>query len=230
MTNGYGQFCAMARALETVGERWTLLVVRELLCGSTGFNQIRRGIPAISRDTLVKRLRQLCSDGLAERRGEGRETHYVLTPAGQALGPVLMELASWTRAWDTKGLRPEHLDPGVLFWDLHRRVAHDNVPTGRTVIEFTLTEAKPHTHVWLMLGGGTAEVCSTNGGFEPQVFVEATTRTLSQWWLGELPWSTAVRSEAIRLRGDRELVDQFPSWFLGYALLPSTGAADDVGE
>ncbi len=224
MSQGYGQFCAMARALETVGERWTLLVVRELLCGSTGFNQIRRGVPAISRDTLVKRLRHLCAAGLAEQRGDGRATHYVLTPAGEALGPVLIELASWTRTWDTRGLQPEHLDPDVLFWDLHRRIDHDQVPDGRTVVEFALTENRPHERLWLMIGHGTAEVCSTNGGFEPHVFIEATTKTLSLWWLGELDWATAVRSQAIRTRGNRDLALRFPSWFMGYALIPSDDA------
>ena len=221
MSGGYGQFCAMARALEVIGERWTLLVVRELLCGSTGFNQIRRGIPAIPRDTLAKRLRQLCAAGVVERHGSGTSAGYSLTPAGHALTPVMLELAAWTKVWDMNGLQSEHLDPDVLFWDLQRRVDHDQVPAGRTVVRFELDDGGSARYLWLMVDADGAEVCATNGGHEPQLFIESSTLALSQWWLGDLDWSTAIRSGRIRLHGHAGHAATFPTWFLGYALNPT---------
>lgn len=218
MNPSYGQFCAMARTLEVVGERWTLLVVRELLCGSTGFNQIRRGVPAISRDTLAKRLRTLCSAGVVDQHGEGTGTSYTLTSAGQALGPVLIELASWTLEWDTTGLQPEHLSADVLFWDLHRRVDYRNVPSGRTVVEFRLQDEPNERLLWLMIGEHGTEICTTNGGYDPQLYITSTTEALSRWWLGDLDWSEAIRSDRLQTHGDKQLQSKFPTWFLGYAL------------
>ena len=218
--NGYGQFCPMARTLEVVGERWTLLVVRELLSGSTGFNQIRRGIPGIAKDTLSKRLRQLCNAGLIDQHREGTTTSYSLTDAGLALAPVLVELARWSTAWDRRGLQPEHLDPNVLLWDIQRRVDFDAVPTQRTVIEFALTDRPVGDRtMWLVINDGTAELCTTDGGFNAEITVTSTTETLSRWWLGELAWASGVRSGDIVVAASTEHRRSLPNWFLGYALL-----------
>ena len=216
----YGQFCPMARALELVGERWTLLVVRELLSGSTGFNQIRRGLPAIAKDTLSKRLRQLCASGLVEQHGAGTTTSYSLTNAGTALAPVLSELAKWSTTWDRRGLQPEHLDPDVLLWDIQRRINFDNVPAERTVIEFSLTD-RPlgDRSMWLIVNNPTAELCTTDGGYDAEIVITTTTETLSRWWIGDLAWSTAVRSGDIKVVAPRGHRRSLPDWFLGYALL-----------
>lgn len=131
MKDGYGQFCAVARALEVLGERWTLLVVRELLLGERRFNDIRRGIPRISRTVLSDRLRTLVAAGVVARR----EGEYELTAAGESLAPVVRELGLWALEFDRRGLRPEHLDPEALVWDIRRRVVPERLPVERTVVE-----------------------------------------------------------------------------------------------
>lgn len=130
----------MARALEVLGERWTLLIVRELMCGSTGYNQIRRGIPAIPRDTLTKRLRALERADIVIKHVSPAKSSYLLTEAGEALGPLLASLAGWSLKWDNRGLLPEHLDPEALLWDIQRRIDPEAAPEGRVVVEFTLTD------------------------------------------------------------------------------------------
>ncbi len=219
----YGQFCAMARALEVLGERWTLLVVRELMCGSTGYNEIRRGIPAIPRDTLTKRLRTLERAEIATRHDNGSgKSSYHLTTAGEALGPLMVNLAAWSLKWDNRGLLPEHLEPNALLWDIHRRVNPEAAPDGRVTIEFTLSDRPASDRqMWLILTDGRPELCRTDGGYDTDLSITTSTHTLASWWLGELDWSAAVKSGAVQLTGLSILSRAYSSWFLGYALAPS---------
>jgi DNA-binding HxlR family transcriptional regulator len=215
----YGQFCAMARALEVVGERWTLLVVRELMMGSSGFNEIRQGVPAIPRDTLTKRLRSLEAAGVVSRCDHGRSPRYELTDAGAALRPIVVELALWAQRWDRRDLLPEHLDPQVLLWDMHRRIDAQACPTDRVTIRFDLTDRDSNDRsMFLVLTAGRPELCRNDGGYPTDLVVATDTRALTRWWLGELSWSDAVRSRNIRIHGPTVLRRSFPSWFLGYAL------------
>ena len=98
--SGYGQICPLAQALEVLGERWTLLVVRELLCGSHRFSEIQRGVPLMSRSVLAQRLRSLADAGVLERRGEG----YWLTEAGDELRPIVIACGNWGKRWANPSL------------------------------------------------------------------------------------------------------------------------------
>src|SRR4029077_16392855 len=117
----YGQFCSMARALDLLGERWSLLIVRELLCGSRRFGEVQRGIPRISRTMLAARLRELADAGVIERRAGDGGPEYRLTPAGLELAAVVRELGTWGQRWLPRELRPAELDVRALVWDIHRR-------------------------------------------------------------------------------------------------------------
>lgn len=215
----YGQFCASARALEVVGERWTLLIVRELLSGSTAYNEIRRGLPKIPRDTLSKRLRLLETAGVVTRRLNGATPVYQLTDAGVALQPVIVALADWGMEWDRRGLLPEHLEPDALLWDIHRRVAVDRTPPGRITTQFVLEDRSASDRtIYLVLNDGDAELCRTDGGYPVDLVISAETETVAQWWLGEASWTSALKSRLITIQGPPELRRSFPTWFLGYAL------------
>jgi len=135
----YGQFCPVAQALEIVGERWTLLVIRELLCGNYRFNQILNGVPLMSRSLLAARLRTLEGAGLVVRKETGE---YALTPSGRELEPVVMGLGVWGTRWARKESRPDENDPVLLMWDLHRNLHVDRLPAKETVVAFWLRDVE----------------------------------------------------------------------------------------
>src|SRR3990172_1670046 len=136
---GYGQFCPVAKAAEVLGDRWTLLVVRELLCGSRHFNDLRRGVPLMSPSLLSQRLKQIERAGIIEREPDRQNKQgmvYQLTAAGHELTPVVMMLGNWGKRWARSDLKREDLDPALLMWDMHRRLNTENLPTQRTVLQF----------------------------------------------------------------------------------------------
>ena len=136
----YGQFCSMARALDLLGERWTLLIVRELLCGSRRFGEIQRGIPRISRTMLAARVRELADADVVERVDGAGGPEYRLTPAGQELAAVVRELGTWGQRWLPRELRTGELDARALLWDVHRRVRRDALPEKPLVVRIQLTD------------------------------------------------------------------------------------------
>jgi DNA-binding HxlR family transcriptional regulator len=210
---GYGQFCPMALAAEIVGERWTPLVLRELMLGSTRFNDIHRGVPRMSPTLLARRLRALEAAGIVERRQAGGRADYVLTEAGEALGPVVQALAVWGKTWLPATLSAGEGDPDLILWDMQRRMELERLPAGRTTILFTLTDQpKAKRERWLVCGPGGAEFCIVDPGWEPDLYVTTDSRTLAWVWYGDLPLRDALAEGLVRLDGPRRLCDAFPGW------------------
>jgi DNA-binding HxlR family transcriptional regulator len=133
---GHGQFCPIAQAAEVLTERWTLLVLRELLLGSARFNDIQRGVPLMSSSLLSRRLRELERASLITRRPRaGRPGFdYRLTPAGEALGPLVLELGVWSRQWLRREVTDDNADPALLMWDMQRNLLLDRLPQQRLVV------------------------------------------------------------------------------------------------
>lgn len=215
--NGYGQFCAIARALEVLGERWTLLIARELLLGERHFNDISRGIPRISKTMLSARLKNLEHAGIVTRDAAG----YQLTDAGLSLAPVLRELGGWAMTWDRRGLRPEHLDPGALVWDIRRRVVPERLPADPTLVELRFRGHGPDPY-YLLAKRPQVQLCTEDGGFEVALRVDADLDALTRYWLGETPWDRLLRAGSVRLTGPAPLRRAFPTWFSGYLLRPGS--------
>src|SRR5882672_7185042 len=130
----HGQFCSMARALDLLGERWTLLIVRELLCGSRRFGEVQRGIPRISRTMLSARFRELVDAGVVARDDAPDGLAYRLTPAGAELAAVVRELGTWGQRWLSRDLHAGELDVRALVWDIQRRVRRDALPEKPLVV------------------------------------------------------------------------------------------------
>lgn len=215
VSTGYGQFCAVARALDVLGERWSLLIVRELLLGSTTFGEIQRGLPRIPPATLAKRLRALDEHGVVERSTAG----YHLTEAGRELMPVLTELARWASGPGRLPVGDEQLDTALLTWELQRRIDPDALPARRVTIEIEFLDRPPaDRRFWLRLDRPRADLCTLDVGDEVDVWLAAETRPLVDWWLGSADWASVVKHPATRLDGPRQLVRALPGWFLGYAL------------
>ena len=223
----YGQFCSIARALELLGERWTLLIVRELLCGSRRFGDVQRGIPRISRTMLSARLRELADAGVIRREAGEDGPAYALTPAGLELAGTVRELGTWGQRWLPRDLPREELDVDALLWDMRRRVDLAALPASPVLarLELSGTGSRPSVR-YLLLRRSEVSLCTVNPGFAEALVVRAPLRTLTGWWRGDLSLADA-RSAGLVLEGRREWVRAFPSWFERYLLAsvaPSQGA------
>ena len=215
---GYGQFCPVALAAEVLAERWTPLVVRELLCGSVRFNDLQRGVPRMSSALLARRLKELHFAGIVERRpGAGGSFEYHLTPAGRELFPVIEYMGLWAQRWLRHDLvDTANLDSDLLMWDIRRNVAEKASPRdGRYVVEFRLFGVPiSRRRYWLVFEPGVVDLCYRNPGFEVDLFVEASLRVLTQIWLGHVAIDQATRDGRLRLDGSRDDIRGFRSWFV----------------
>jgi DNA-binding HxlR family transcriptional regulator len=219
---GYGQFCSIARALDLLGERWTLLVVRELLCGGSRFTDIQRGIPRISRTMLSARLRALVDAGVVDKLPGAS---YRLTGAGEELAPVIQQLGTWGHRHLPRRLAKHELDPAPLLWDIRRRIRHDALPARPIVVRIELTDH--HHRRYLLLRRGEASLCIENPGFDELVVVRARAAVLAAWWRGDVDFARA-RRDGLSLEGAPALVRAFPGWFERYAfaeVAPADAAA-----
>ncbi|WP_155370216.1 winged helix-turn-helix transcriptional regulator [Catellatospora vulcania] len=213
MGASYRQFCPVAKAMELLDERWTMLLVRELVAGSRHFNELRRGLPRMSPTLLSKRLQQLVAAGVVERRPSDTEVQYLLTPAGRELEPIVVALGAWGVRWIGE-LGEQDLDPKLLLWDMHRHVDHAAVPDGRTVLQFAFHDvARPLRDWWLVITPGEADVCDFDPGHEVAVTVTASLRGLTRVWLGELSWADGLRRGDVDIQGPQDLRRAVPSWF-----------------
>lgn len=205
----YGQFCAMARAHETLGGRWTLLIVREILCGSSRFNDIRRGIPRISKTMLSERLQALAQVG-ALRRSEGESgPEYVLTEAGLELAELVKAMGVWGQRWLPRLAEQEDLDLEPVLVDMQRRVRFSALPDEPLVIRFEIT-GQPIR--FLLLTRREASFCSQNPGFPEALIVRGPLSALVAWWRGDVSFAGSSRL-GLSLSGPRELARAFPGWF-----------------
>jgi len=209
----YGQFCPVAVASEIFAERWTPVILRELVLGSRRFNDIQRGVPRISRALLVKRLRELIAHGVID----SIDGEYRLTEAGQELGEVVVHLGQWGARW-TMPVRRDRLDAKLLTWDMRRRIAVDRLPEKRVTVRFDFrgvpaNHKAPKTY-WLVMERPDVDLCIIEPGFEVDVYVDADLALFSRVWLGEVPIRQAIREGDIKLTGDRQGVRDFPSWLL----------------
>jgi DNA-binding HxlR family transcriptional regulator len=210
---GYGQFCPLALAAEIVGERWTPLVLRELMVGARRFNDIQRGVPRMSPSLLSRRLKTLERAGIVERRQSGGRTEYVPTDAGQELMPTIESLAHWGKRWLPATLSADNADPDLIMWDMHRRLALDRMPETRTVIRFEFADQpKAKRMRWIVGDVRGVELCITDPGFDIDLFVATDSRTVTSVWYGDIPLKRAISDGSIELHGPRHLCDAFPSW------------------
>jgi DNA-binding HxlR family transcriptional regulator len=213
----YGQFCPIAKAMELLDERWTLLVVSELLRGSVHFNDLRRGLPKMSPALLSKRLKSLTRAGVVERIETDGRSSYALTPCGQELGGVVGALGAWGIRWIGE-LGDADLDPHLLMWDIRRTIPVDAWPRARTVLEFNLFGVdRRAAHWWLMVSEGVPDVCDFDPGFDVTATVETSLLTLTQIWRGDVSWSRALRDGGVTIHGPGDARRAVPSW-LGQSL------------
>jgi DNA-binding HxlR family transcriptional regulator len=211
----YAQYCPIVRAVEVLGERWTLLIVREMLTGSRRFNELVRGLPGLSRALLSRRLRQLEAAGLIVRdAGDGG---YDLTEAGRDLRPLVFGLAEWGARHAFGDPRPDELDPEVLMWWLHDRIDTSDV-TRRAVVQVEVTDRR--REFWLVIEPEDASVCHTHPGFEVDAVLRSDLATLYRMWEGEIDLLDSVKAGRIDLTGPRWIVAGLARWLLLSPIAP----------
>ena len=217
--SNYGQFCPVAKSLEILGDRWTLLIIRDMLTGTTQFNELERGLPGISRALLASRLRLLQRAGIVEKRfnKSGRSsTEYQLTQAGIALQSVLTPLMMWGEVYAFSEPTPQELDPILLMWWLRKIVLVDKLPGKRVVVQFEFHGEMlggTRRSVWLVLTKADVTLCLTDPGYEIDVLVSAHLRTFYLLWWQRISYDQALREYDVTVEGLPRMVRAFPVWF-----------------
>jgi DNA-binding HxlR family transcriptional regulator len=209
---GYGQFCPVAKAAEIVAERWTPLVLRELICGSRRFNELRRGLPLISSALLSRRLKELEYAQIIERRnGAGKRTEYCLTKAGEELRPIIEALGFWGARWARSFLTAKDYDPSLLMWDIRRNIDVSILPKERrTVVEINLTGANPGSRRWwLVIDRGEADLCLKDPGYDVDLHLSTEVKTMVEVWMGRQSVQAATRSGKLSFEGPPALSSSF---------------------
>jgi len=223
--NGYGQFCPVSMAAELFCSRWTPLILRELLLGTSRFNDLRRGVPRMSPALLSKRLKELQKAGIISvTRGKGGAVEYGLTPAGQDLKGLVMGLGLWGSRWVESQLSLRNLDPTLLMWDMRRRLVPDPLPPRRCTIQFQYPElSATKQNYWLVVDGGVVDLCYADPGFEVDLLVRSPLRTMTAVWMGVAKLKREIDGGAIELDGDPRLAGAIQQW-LGFSTFAAAEA------
>ena len=225
MEENYGQFCTVARGAQALCERWTPLVVRELLCGSKRFNELHRGVPRMSTGLLAQRLRHLEDIGVVHRTAAGKVWEYSLTEAGEELRPIIMALGHWGARWIGSRLRDDELDAGLLMWDVRRFVRIETFPPRPVVIHFRFRDARPGERAWwLVVEEGVADLCRDDPGRELTLVVDSSVRALTEVWAGDRTPQEVLRSKELRVDGAAQDAQHLWRW-LGTSAFAGTRSA-----
>jgi DNA-binding HxlR family transcriptional regulator len=215
----YGQFCPVAKASDIIGERWTVLILRELFLGTRRYNEFLRGLSRISPTLLSKRLKTLEKRGLIVRKcPPGQKSHeYYLTACGRELEPLIEQLAVWGMRWARGQLADSELDVEFLMRDLQRRVQTDYLPDGETVLCFTFNELETFKTWWMVAGEDEVDLCTENPGKEVDLYINSGVRDMVKVWRGDLSLRKALREKLVRTQGNTHLIRSMPDW-LGICL------------
>jgi len=211
----YGQFCPVAKATELIGERWTILIIRELVLGTHRFSDFQRALSRISPALLTKRLKDLEKAGIVIRKAQqGRRGYqYFLTPAGRQLSPIIEHLATWGMRWARGQLTEEELDVEFLMWEVQRRLDTTALPDGETVLCFIFEELTQFKSWWIVVSDNEVDLCTKNPGKDVDLYISSTVRSMVEIWEGDLELHSALRKQLIKTNGNRRLIKTLPEWF-----------------
>jgi DNA-binding HxlR family transcriptional regulator len=229
--NEYNRYCPIQMGSDVIADRWTPLIVRELVMGNTRFNDIARGLPGISRSLLVRRLNHLERMGVLDRfpSPSGKGSEYVITPAGRDLERVLIAMGQWSVRWLYQELRPRDIDAVTLMWWMHRRIDSSRLPSGRVIVQFDHT-APVRVALWLVFERGDVSLCTQYPGADADVVVSSPTPVLAGVFSGVDTWDRAVASGAMTVAGPPRLTRALPKWFLWSPFVDDVRQAEAARE
>jgi DNA-binding HxlR family transcriptional regulator len=210
---GYGQFCPVSMAAEILCSRWTPLVVRELLAGTTRFNDLRRGVPRMSPALLSKRLKELEKSGIVSVERIGTGVEYRLTMAGEDLREIVMGLGFWGARWVESQLSLRNLDPSLLMWDMRRHLVLEPLPPRKCTIQFQYPDLPAsRQNYWLVIDGAVVDLCAFDPGFEVDLLVRSPLRTMTAIWMGLAKLRGEIDAGNLELDGDPSIADAMHKW------------------
>lgn len=210
----YNQFCPIAKAAEILGERWTILILREVLMGGRRFNTLQRGLGDISPALLTKRLKQLEDYNMILRRkipGQ-RGYEYFPTEACEALMPVLFSLGEWGIIWAKHTILDQDFDAEFLMLYLERSIDREKIKGHETVIKFRFTDLNEQRDWWLVVKPDNSEVCLKDPGRDVDVYFNCSVRTLSEIWMGDRTYREAIQNGELLMDGDPALLRNVSTW------------------
>ena len=211
----YGQFCPVAKSTEILGNPWSVLIVRELLLGSSRFSALQKGLPRISPTVLNTRLKELEENGVIVKRPlNGQRGHeYRLTPAGKELSAVVEALVVWGMRWARDEMDDDDLDVTFLMFDIQRNLGLDELPGGETVLCFQFPDLEEFNRWWFVCENGEVDLCYQDPGKDVSAFVTASSRDMIEVWMGDLSLSKALADERVKLLGEKAVCNRFKKWF-----------------
>ena len=210
---GYGQFCPVAKATEVLGEKWTPLIIRELITDDQSFNDLRKGVPLMSPSLLSSRLKSLKNCGVIERNKTAKGVIYSLTEAGEELSPVIEQLGIWGQRWARSDMSKKDLDPSLLMWDAHRRIDTSYFPDERSVLRFEFVDYPSKLRLWwLVIADGEVDICLKDPGHEVTLYIQSTLKTMTRIWMGDLSVSKAKRDKLLNIKGNMAIKNSMSSW------------------
>jgi DNA-binding HxlR family transcriptional regulator len=220
----YNQFCPIAKATEILGEKWTILIVRELLMGGTRFNDLQRGLGDVSPALLTSRLKSLEVQGMiARRKISGQKGfEYFPTEACRELLPVVKSLGDWGMLWARHTILDADFDAEFLMFYLERSIDPSKLIGTETVIKFRFSDLTEQQNWWLLVESGKAQVCLKDPGKDVNVFFNCSVRTMHDVWMGDRTYRDALKSGDLRIDGDPALTRNVQAW-----LKPSVFADSD---
>ncbi len=226
----YGQFCQLAQATQLLCERWTLIIVRELIAGSTRFSELQKGVPLMSPTLLSTRLKQLINSGVVELVGSKGNHIYHLTQAGKELRPIVELLGVWGHRWVRSNLNSGDLDVGLLMWDMRRSVDPSIFPEHRIVVQFEYTDAaKGARDWWLVSENGEVDLCLKDRGYDIDILIQCSLKTMTEIWTCEKRINEAARNSEVVIMGNPKLVSKLQDWLRSSAL-SQLGSLDTYPE
>ncbi len=211
----YGQFCPVSKATEIIGEKWTLLILRELLMGTSRFNDFQRAMSRISPTVLNKRLKQLEEKGIVvKKRLSGQKGfEYRLTAMGKELEPIIEQVAIWGQRWARGQMSDDELDVELLMWDIHRRIQTDSLPDGETVLSFNFSDLDNYRKWWLVVSRDDVDLCTEDTGKDVDLYISSDLRTMVEVWQGDRDLKAMLRDERIHAVGSKVLIRSMEDWF-----------------
>ncbi len=211
----HGQFCPVSKATEIIGEKWTLLILRELLLGTSRFNDFQRSMSRISPTVLTKRLRQLEETGIVlKKRLSGQKGfEYRLTAMGRELEPIIEQVAIWGQRWARGQMSDDELDVELLMWDIHHRIQTDGLPDGETVLSFHFSDLDKYPKWWLVISRDDVDLCTEDPGKDVDLYLPSDVRTMVEVWQGDRNLKASLRDERIHATGAKMLIHSMEDWF-----------------
>lgn len=211
----YGQFCPVSKAAEVLGDRWSLLIIREMLMGGKRFNELQRGLSSISPTMLTKRLNELCITGLVmKKRISGQKGYeYFLTQSGRELRPVLEQLGAWGMRWARENVPDADLDVELLMLYLERSIDTGQLVGGESVFRIHFTDLDLLNDWWIIVKGDDVDSCIQDPGKDVDLYITTDLRTMVEAWMGDISYKQAIKSQSMKLIGDRNMVRDFPHLF-----------------